>query len=116
MFELVQDTDSLPLFVGQTFVIICSALPIVLVDRFFQNYRDKYESNMSMRNMFNFIQLLVNILYVYLIMILYKNFSKHYQKTIPGMFFSSFLFSLQYGLFIDVHENIKKTFLPPSKI
>lgn len=56
MFELIQDTTNLPLFMGQTIIIICSALPIVLVDRFFQNYRDKYESNMPMRNMFNFIQ------------------------------------------------------------
>jgi len=109
MFDLVEDTDNLPLFMGQTIVIICSALPIVIVDIFIQKYRDENSSNMFMRNILNIIQIMINILYVYVIMTLNSNFSKHYQVTLPGIFFHGILFSLQSGLFTDIRDNVKKT-------
>jgi Trm5-related predicted tRNA methylase len=91
---------------SQTVVIICSAIPIVIVDIYFQKYRDKFASKMLMRNILNVIQIIINILYVYMIMIINNNFSKHYQITLPGIFFPGFLFSLQAGMFTDIRNNI----------
>ncbi len=62
---------------------------------------------MLMRNILNILQLFVSILYIYFIMRIYKNFSTHYQITLPGMFFPGIFFSLQYNMFTDIHDNFK---------
>lgn len=107
IFDKVEETNNIGLFASQSLIIILSALPIVIVDIVFQKYRDKFASKMMIRNVLNMIQILINILYIYLIMIFYKHFSTHYQITLPGMFFPGLFFSLQYCMFTDFHENIK---------
>ena len=110
IFEDIKDTNNLQLFTLQSIIIICSALPIVFIDVIFQKYRDKFKTNMFKRNLINIVQIFINIFYIYFIMKLYKNISKHYQITLPGMFFPGVFFSLQYCMFTDIHENIKTLF------
>ena len=107
IFDKVEDTNNLQLFASQTMIIILSALPIVIIDIVFQKYRDQFKTKMIMRNILNIIQILINILYIYFIMIVYKKLSTHYQITLPGMFFPGIFFSLQYCMFTDIHDNIK---------
>jgi len=95
------------LFTFQTIIIIFVALPIVFIDILFQKYRDKYSKDMMKRNILNVIQIIISIIYVYVIMIVNKKISLHFQKTLPGMFFPGIFFSLQYNMFTDIHENIK---------
>ena len=72
-----------------------------------QKYRDKNSTKMFKKNILNFIQIIISILYVYFIMIHSNKLSKHFQSTLPGMFFPGIFFSLQYCMFTDIHESIK---------
>ena len=107
IFDKAEDTNNLMLFTQQSVIIILSALPIVLIDVLFQKFRDQSKTKMLKRNILNVIQIFINILYIYFIMILYKKFSTHYQITLPGMLFPGVFFSLQYCMFTDIHENVK---------
>lgn len=107
VFDKVEDTSNLQLFTLQTIIIILSAMPGVVIDIIFQKYRNKYSSNMTMRNVLNTIQFLIGILYIYFLMIFFKKFTTNFQITIPGMFFPAVFFSLQYNLFTDIHNNIE---------
>lgn len=106
--NIIEDTDDLSSFLLQTLIIILFSLPSVFIDIIFQKYRDKYTSNMTIRNILNMIQIIINIVYVYLIMIFNKNLSLHFQQTLPGMFFAGIFFSLQNNMFTDIHDNLKK--------
>lgn len=107
IFEKAEDTNNFMLFTQQSIIIVLSALPVVLIDVMFQKYRDKFKNKMTIRNILNVIQIFINILYIYFIMVLYKKFSTHYQITLPGMLFPGVFFSLQYCMFTDIYENVK---------
>jgi len=106
-FDKVEDTSKLQLFTIQTIIIILSALPIAVIDIKFQKYRNNNASKMNMRNLLNTIQFFISIIYIYVIMILFRKFSTNFQITLPGMFFPGVFFSLQYYLFTDIHNNIE---------
>jgi len=112
IFDKIGNTKNLQLFASQTTLIIVSALPIVIIDIVFQKYRDRYKSSMLKRNILNIVQIIINILYIYLLMIIYKTMTSHFQLTLPGMFFPGIFFSLQYCMFVDIHNNIKSLIIP----
>jgi len=107
IFDKAEDTNNLMLFTQQSIIIVLSALPIVLIDVIFQKFRDQLKTKMMKRNLINIVQIIINILYIYFIMKLFKKFSTHYQITLPGMLFPGVFFSLQYCMFTDIHENVK---------
>lgn len=107
MFNVAEDTKNIAKFTSQAGIIILSALPIVLIDIYFQKYRNQNSSKLIMRNLLSFTQFIVSILYVYFIMIIFNKFSNHFQITLPGMFFPGIFFSLQYNMFTDIHESIE---------
>lgn len=60
---------------------------------------------MFIRNILNVLQIFINIIYIYFILVFYNKMSKHFQTTLPGMFFPGIFFSLQYNMFTDIHDN-----------
>ena len=108
MFEILNDSDKTAyVFFVQAVVIIFTALPNVLIDVLFQHARDTHVTDMVYRNLLNVTQILVGIVYVYIMLEHFNTLARHFQITLPGMFFPGMFFSLQYGLIRDIHRNVK---------
>jgi len=105
MFEELDDANkSVFTFFAQSILIIMIALPNVLIDIFFQQGRNANPNNMFIRAIIDVFQLCVSVAYIYVMFVYFNAVTKHFQTTLPGMFFPGMFFALQYGMIRDIHR------------
>jgi hypothetical protein len=110
MFKITETPKNLTLFATQTIIIIIISLfGSVILDIKFTKFRKN--NNLKNKIILDIIQLLLGILYIYILMFLLPNISNTFQTTLPGMYFPGIFFAIQYNLFVDIQENITLLFL-----
>lgn len=98
------------IFFIQIFTTIIFTLPIGVIDNKIQNYRDKnININFYKRIQLLFLESIILIIYIYILIHIFPLFTSTFQSSIPGMFFPGFVFALQYNMFVEFQNIIKKT-------
>ncbi len=110
MFDKVETPNDLKTFVLQTLIIVLVALPMGFLDMKLQNTRNNKKLSKLKRVFLILFEIMVSIIYVYLIMKNIPYVADTFQTTLPGMFFPGVFYSLQTNMFGDIIALYRETF------
>lgn len=97
-------------FTLQTLIIILLALPIGIVDMKLQNIRNNNKKLSKIKRIILiFIEIMISIVYVYVLMKNIPYIADNFQITYPGLFFAGVYYSLQFNMFTDIIALFKET-------
>jgi hypothetical protein len=108
MFNNIEETNNLSIFLQQIFVIFFLALPIMFVDIKIQQIRNKNKNlKITYRVFLLILQNLIAAGYIYFLMKKVNFIERHFQSTSAGMFFPGFFFSMQGNMFSEIQNLFK---------
>ena len=100
LFDKLETPSEFNKFVLQAIIFtICASIPALILDIKIEKLR---KSNPNNRIQLDIIQFVFGIMILYFYFKMYTKFSDTIQANIPGLYFSTFFFSLQSNLFADI--------------
>ena len=107
IFDKPINPDSIDLYIIQIMIIFILAFPAAVLDIKFHKYRKANQLNIYTRLFIIILQLLIGIIYIYIINKCSPKIADTFQTTLPGMYFGGIFYSLQYNLFTDLHDIVQ---------
>ena len=108
-FNENKDPNDISIFIIQIIIIAILGVPIAILDIKFEKYRKDNNLNTFNKLFIILLQLLLGIIYIYILFKTIPTITSTFQKTLPGLYFAGMFYSLQYNLFTSLQDIIKKS-------